>query len=75
MLVVEDDATLARAIARNLSVRGYTARAAYTVGDAVDAQLPASTSSGTPEPDGQRAPAIDWSRCWRRRSGVRGAPV
>lgn len=35
VLVVEDDATLARAITRNLTVRGYDAPVASTVGEAI----------------------------------------
>jgi len=37
VLVVEDDPTLARAIARNLSARGYETRSATTVADAMAA--------------------------------------
>jgi CheY-like chemotaxis protein len=37
VLVVEDDPTLARAIARNLSARGYAVRSATTVADATAA--------------------------------------
>jgi two-component system KDP operon response regulator KdpE len=37
VLVVEDDPTLARAIVRNLSARGYVARSATTVAEAMDA--------------------------------------
>src|SRR5207244_12481737 len=37
VLVVEDDPTLARAIARNLSARGYVPRSATTVVDAMAA--------------------------------------
>jgi CheY-like chemotaxis protein len=37
VLVVEDDPTLARAIVRNLSARGYVARSATTVADAIAA--------------------------------------
>jgi CheY-like chemotaxis protein len=37
VLVVEDDPTLARAIARNLSARGYVTRSATTVADATAA--------------------------------------
>ena len=37
VLVVEDDPTLARAIARNLSARGYATRSAMTVADATTA--------------------------------------
>ncbi len=37
VLVVEDDPTLVRAMARNLSARGYTARGATTVAEATAA--------------------------------------
>jgi DNA-binding response OmpR family regulator len=37
VLVVEDDPTLARAIVRNLSARGYVTRSATTVADAIAA--------------------------------------
>jgi len=37
ILVVEDDPTLARAVARNLAARGYTTHSAMTVADATEA--------------------------------------
>lgn len=37
ILLVEDDATLAHAIARNLAVRGYRVRSAATVAEAIQA--------------------------------------
>jgi|SRR5579864_1269318 len=37
VLVVEDDPTLAHAIARNLSARGYATRSAMSVAEAMDA--------------------------------------
>lgn len=37
VLIVEDDATLAHALARNLTARGYVTRSAGTVEEALDA--------------------------------------
>jgi DNA-binding response OmpR family regulator len=37
VLIVEDDATLAHALARNLTARGYSVRSAGTVADALGA--------------------------------------
>lgn len=55
ILVVEDDPTLAHAIARNLSARGYTARSATTVAEAMAAvreEAPALALLDIDLPDG-----------------------
>ena len=55
VLIVEDDATLAHAVARNLTARGYLIRSAGTVSDALDAvrqQLPALVLLDIDLPDG-----------------------
>lgn len=55
ILVVEDDATLARSIERNLSVRGYRTRSAGTVAralEALDRECPALLLLDIDLPDG-----------------------
>ncbi len=55
ILIIEDDPTLLRAICRNLSVRGYDARGATTVAEALAAirqDIPAVIVADIDLPDG-----------------------